>query len=172
MAGRPASVAMYPGARFGQLTVVRKAHLKEGLRYWVKCDCGKAFYTKTQYLTRKPNPQISCGCHVHKDANPHKREKGIWHMMHQRTENPDHVAYKDYGGRGIKVCPEWHKSNPDGWKNFIEFVGPAPTNKHSIDRVNPNLGYQPYMEDGVTRQVRWATAKTQANNQRRHWVNR
>lgn len=170
-AGRPPSVEIYAGKRFGQLTILGKVHTREGMRWRVQCNCGSAvFRTKTQYLTRKPNPQISCGCHVNKDANPYPREKGIWNMMHQRTENPTHVSYKDYGGRGIKVCPEWNKANPDGWKNFIEFIGPAPTKKHTIDRVNPNLGYQPFQEDGVTIQVRWATPTQQANNQRRHWV--
>jgi hypothetical protein len=99
--GRPPTVDMYPGKVFGRLTIVRKAHLKAGLRWWVRCSCGKEFYTKTQYLTRRPNPQISCGCHVNESANPFPREKGIWNMMHRRTEHSDHVSYKDYGGRGI-----------------------------------------------------------------------
>ena len=172
MVGRPASVEIYAGKRFGLLTIVQKVHTKQGMRWRVQCDCGKRFNTKTQYLTRKPNPQSHCGDqkHITPNANPYPREKGIWHMMHFRTEDPRHVSYKDYGGRGIKVCPEWNKANPDGWKNFIEFMGPAPTKGHSIDRVNPNLGYQPFQEDGVTRQCRWATAKQQRNNQRSHWA--
>ena len=173
ISGRPAGVVIHAGVRFGRLLIERKVHTKEGLRWKARCDCGNQITTKTQYLTRKPNPQISCGCHVNEGANPWKREKQIWHMMHVRTENPSHVSFKDYGGRGIKVCAAWNKAHPEGpdagWEAFIAYIGPAPTQKHSIDRVNPNLGYQPYQEDGVTRQVRWATSKEQANNQRRHW---
>lgn len=171
MAGRPASVAIHANARFGQLLILRKVHTKAGLRWKARCDCGVEITTKTQYLTRKPNPQTHCGAkhHIHPNANPFPREKRIWHMMHVRTENETHVSYKDYGGRGIRVCDEWNKKNPQGWDNFIAFVGPAPTDKHSIDRVDPNLGYQPFQADGVTRQVRWATPKQQANNQRRHY---
>jgi hypothetical protein len=98
----------------------------------------------------------------------YNREYRIWLMMHVRTEDPRHEAYKHYGGRGIKVCAEWHKNNPDGqgFDRFIAYIGKAPSLDHSIDRVNNNLGYQPYQEDGVTPQVRWATAKEQRANQR------
>ncbi len=175
--GRPASVDIYPGKYFGYLVIKGKVNTKEGLRWRVECTapleggvkCGKVFKTKTAYLTRQPNPQTNCGCQTYKGANKFPREKGIWHMMHMRTENPNHVSFAHYGGRGIKVCAEWNKTNPQGFENFIAFIGGAPTTKHSIDRVNPNLGYQPYQEDGVTPQVRWATAKQQANNQRKDW---
>lgn len=30
-----------------------------------------------------------------------------WIDMQQRCENPKVVAYPDYGGRGIQVCPRW-----------------------------------------------------------------
>lgn len=29
---------------------------------------------------------------------------GKWYMMVQRCENEDHIAYGEYGGRGICVC--------------------------------------------------------------------
>ncbi len=168
--GRPASVDLYPGKVFGMLVVRGRVHTKEGLRIRVECICGKIFLTRTQYLTRKPNPQVHCGCKKNEGANPYPREKGIWTMMYIRTEDPRHVSYHRYGARGIKVCADWHKTNPKGWENFIAFMGPAPSKRHSIDRVNPNLGYQPYAPDGSV-QCRWATAKEQANNQERHWFN-
>jgi hypothetical protein len=95
-------------------------------------------------------------------------------MMHERTENPKHVSYKHYGARGIRVCPEWNKSSPDGlgFERFLEFIGPAPSDGHSVDRVDNDCGYQPYHPtkknpDGTPqRQVRWATKKEQRANQR------
>jgi hypothetical protein len=172
--GRPAADPLYAGRVMGKLTLVMRTHTKDGLMWICNCSCGmpkclKRIKVRPQYLVRPAHPKRSCGADAWKDANPYPREKGIWQMMHQRTENPTHVSYKEYGGRGIKVCDEWNKKNPEGWKNFIEFIGPAPSKRHTIDRVNPNLGYQPYQEDGVTPQVRWATPKEQANNQRRHW---
>lgn len=58
--------------------------------------------------------------------------------MKARCNNPNHRFYKDYGGRGIKVCEEWSdKKNghnnfqkwalDNGWKEFL-----------SIDRINVN----------------------------------
>lgn len=57
--GRPPSVLVEAGRRFGRLVIKRKLHTKEGLRWLALCDCGNKIRTKTQYLTRKPNPQIS-----------------------------------------------------------------------------------------------------------------
>jgi hypothetical protein len=172
--GRPALQDFHAGQQLGKLTLKMRTHTKKGLAWIVECNCGHKdclgrFKVRVNYLRRPLSPKRSCGADTYADANPYPREKGIWQMMHQRTENTTHVSYHHYGGRGIKVCPQWHKSNPDGWKNFIKFIGPAPTKTHTIDRVNPNLGYQPYQEDGVTPQVRWATPKEQSANKREHW---
>lgn len=174
--GRPASVSIYPGKYFGFLCCVRKVHTKEGPRYDMRCEaklrdqstCGKTIRTKMQYLTRKPNPQTHCGCQKFIDANPYPYEKVCWSMMHTRCEYTGHVSYKDYGGRGIKICERWHKSNPDGFKNFLEDMGPAPkAHEFTVDRIDPDGNYELRKADG-TLQCRWADKKTQANNQRRH----
>ena len=31
----------------------------------------------------------------------------VWGSMKQRILNPKTKSYKDYGGRGITICPEW-----------------------------------------------------------------
>ncbi len=45
----------------------------------------------------------------------------IWNLMKNRCENPKNKRYKDYGGRGIKVCDEW-KSFPDGMTTFCKWT--------------------------------------------------
>lgn len=89
--------------------------------------------------------------------------------MHLRCYNKNHVAYKHYGGRGIHVCQEWHKDNPDGksFERFLAFMGKRPSLQFSIDRVDNDGSYYPYQVDGVTRQCRWATATEQRANQGR-----
>lgn len=169
--GRPASVSIYPGKYFGHLCCIRRVATKEGPRYDMRCDapksdgtkCGTIIRTKMQYLTRKPNPQVSCGCQKYAEANPYPYEKVCWQSMHLRCEYVKHVSYPQYGGRGILIDPRWSKSLPDGqgFKNYLEDMGPAPTRSHTMDRIDPD-GH--YTKDNC----RWATKKEQANNQRRH----
>lgn len=63
---------------------------------------------------------------------------------------------KNYCLRGIAVCEEWR----DDFGAFLREIGPAPSPAHSVDRVKNELGYVPG-------NVRWATAKEQANNRRK-----
>ena len=93
-------------------------------------------------------------------------EYEVWKTMHQRCENPRSQKYKDYGGRGIRVCARW--SGPNGYANFIADMGPRPegsTGKiayYSIDRwPDPDGHYEP----GNTR---WATPAQQQAGKRRH----
>jgi len=76
--------------------------------------------------------------------------------MKQRCCDPEHVAYPNYGGRGITVHVSWIGS----FESFFEHVGPRPSPKHSIDRIDNDGNYEPG-------NVRWATAKQQRRNTRR-----
>jgi hypothetical protein len=58
--------------------------------------------------------------------------------MLQRCYNTKHKRYKDYGGRGIKVCERWRENN--GLDNFTEDMGERPSN-YTLDRKNNNDNY-------------------------------
>lgn len=164
-------VGVVAGARFGHLIVVRKVSRPgaQNSKWIVDCDCGTRKTIQLFYLTRPLYPMRHCGCLKYAASKyaGFKRERGIWFGMHQRCYNPNAAGYKLYGGATppIAVCKEWHKDNPQGWNNFIEFMGPCPP-QYSIDRVNPFMGYQPHDLNGVV-QVQWASATHQANNQKR-----
>lgn len=133
-----------------------------------RCRCGKIEDVPEYYLLRQPNPKKDCGCGRKSIITLNPWEYRVWVMMHVRCYNPKHIAFKHYGGRGIHVCAEWHKDNPDGkgFERFLAFMGKRPSLKYSIDRVDNDGSYYPYQADGVTRQCRWATAQQQRANQR------
>lgn len=80
----------------------------------------------------------------------------IWLAMRQRCSNPNHIVYRYYGGRGIKVCDSWDN-------NFIQFYDWAMANGYSeeleIDRVNNTGDYSP-------NNCRWTTRTENLNNMR------
>ena len=88
----------------------------------------------------------------------------IWGGMRSRCNNPNHSLYKNYGGRGIKVCKEWNDFSAfREWAVTNGYVEGDNRRKCSIDRIDVNGNYEPM-------NCRWATAKVQMNNTRRNTV--
>lgn len=76
----------------------------------------------------------------------------------KRCYNKNDIGYKNYGGRGIKICRKWLGKN--GFKNFLIW---ALENGYSenlqIDRIDNNKGYSPD-------NCRWVDKKTNMRNRR------
>lgn len=110
-------------------------------------------------------------CQLHlarykKTGSPHKlldtkerhgltgtKEYIAWFSMKQRCYTQSRRDYSRYGGRGIKVCEEWRNS----FTTFLDYVGKAPSDEYTLDRIDCNGDYEPG-------NVRWATQITQQNN--------
>jgi hypothetical protein len=87
-------------------------------------------------------------------------EYRTWSSMLSRCSNANHKAFKDYGGRGIKVCERWLS-----YENFLADMGRRPSPELSIDRIDNDGNYEPS-------NCRWATATQQINNRRVSRANR
>lgn len=79
-------------------------------------------------------------------------EYSAWVDMRQRCNNPNHQKYHRYGGRGIIVCERWND-----FRNFFADMGPKPSSRYSLDRINNDGNYEPG-------NCRWATQRQQMYN--------
>jgi len=156
------------GQKFGRWTVISRATSNRcGASMWLcRCDCGTEKTIRHSSLTS--GNSRSCGC-LHREitSRTHKthghygeRLYGVWNEMKQRCGNPNNHKYKDYGGRGIKVC--------DAWQDYATFRAWAMSHGYdvnarygdcTIDRIDVDGDYCPG-------NCRFADAKMQAKNRR------
>lgn len=149
------------GQKFSHWTVIRQeGNYRGNARYLCRCDCGNISYVLGGYLVH--GRSRSCvSCSKKKDA-PYARTKlyGVWSAMRNRCNRRTDKNYRNYGGRGIKVCAEWN--------DFLTFQKWSIENGYregvTIDRINNDGDYAPS-------NCRWVTQKIQANNTRNvHWI--
>jgi hypothetical protein len=87
-----------------------------------------------------------------------------WREMNSRCRNPKARSWPEYGARGITVYPAWRGRR--GYERFIAYIGPRPTPKHQIDRIDNDCGYEPgnvrwvlpvvnVRNRGITRRLTW-----------------
>lgn len=135
------------------------------MQLWLwKCDCGKETEAIKSNVTTGHTK--SCGhLQVEVPKVTSFRHGGCvgkkWHPLYvayrgmlQRCEDENHEAFKDYGGRGIKVL----------WKSFVEFrkdMGSSFKEGLTINRINNNGHY----EKG---NCNWITRALQNLNSRRN----
>lgn len=145
----------WPGTRMGKYLVTEKYEIRRGGTYWYCiCECGNSRYISAGNLKRQCSQGCnSCGNTRHGMSRTY--EYLTWMAMRCRCNNPEHDNYKNYGGRGIKVCDRWDEL----FVNFFADMGPRPSPKHSLDRINNDGNYEPG-------NCRWATAKEQSRNRR------
>jgi hypothetical protein len=158
------------GNKYNRLTVIGFSGLsKDNKALWkCKCDCGNEAIVSGKAL-RKGTTK-SCGCQKSESTIKRNTTHGctgarlyrIWQGMKSRCNDINFPAYKDYGGRGIKICEAWQNSFP----NFKEWANKSGyAERLSIERKDVNGGYDPenctwvtLPEQGINkRSTRWVT---------------
>lgn len=126
--------------------------------YWkCQCKCGNIIEVRGDRL--RNNEVTSCGCD---NINKKGKYNGLsnskiytaWNHFINRCYNSNNKAYKNYGGRGIKVCDEWKN-------DFMSFYNWSIENGYredlTIDRIDVNGNYEPS-------NCRWTTDFVQRRN--------
>lgn len=162
------------GQVFTRLTVIARAEdppdRAKKVRWLCQCECGAQVSVQQQKL--RIGASRSCGClnretrhnkhriHGHTAFVDGKRamtlEFRTWLQMRKRFKhNPD------YTKRGM--CEEWQVSFVSFYEYLMSSIGAHPGKGYTIDRIENENGYFPG-------NIRWATAKQQANNRRKRRV--
>lgn len=160
------------GQRFGKLTVIERGENKGKYTTWIcKCDCGNIKRIRTDAL--RSGVTVSCGKHQldHLKNRQYKypqdvrnrRIRNVWHGMMRRCNDEKDRSFKNYGGRGIKVCEEWN--------DYVSFARWAMRNGYSrnltLDRIDNDGNYEPS-------NCKWSTQHEQRcnkQNSRRETIN-
>lgn len=160
------------GGKYNKWTVLKQiipSRYNDDL--WLcECECGRKRQLTTSRLeSYYAHKECYNGCsfceYPHGNSWKTPRDKNRrkmyarWRNIIGRCCNPNHKLYNYYGGRGIGICDEWRNSFTDFY-NYLSSLNGYGQQGLSLDRIDNDKGYFPG-------NVRWATAKVQANNRRK-----
>jgi len=150
------------GHRSHSLTALTYAGSNGLKSLWnIQCDCGRIIQMPASEF-RKGKTK-SCGCQasalISTSRTTHGMSKhpafAVWRSMNDRCRLPTHQAWKNYGGRGITVCPEWQTSFEAFWAD----MGSGYWAGLTLERIDNMAGYS-------AANCAWVTRKENSRNTR------
>ena len=155
------------GMRFGRWLVLGEGEYKyvgnqKRLHWKCQCDCGTIREVVSGRLRRGASKSCGCltleilksGIFSKKHGMWNTRIWNIWKGITYRCKYPSMDCYKNYGGRGIRVCKRWEK-----FENFYEDMKADYRDNLTIDRKDNDGNYEPG-------NCRWIPRNQQQRNQR------
>ena len=147
------------GKVFGRLTVLCEVE-KQGrrLKYRCQCSCGNEVEVIGESL--RSGSTKSCGCYALETraaVNTRHGRYGTplhdkWKHMKHRVLNPNSTSYPYYGGKGVKLQPEWNT-----FEGFLETMPEGYEEGMSLDRIDPAGDY-------TKENCRWIKLSDQSRN--------
>lgn len=134
--------------------VIAVHHTGKAREVSVRCECGEVRKSRLDgggVRSHCPACYARDCKHGESSARLNSKEYRAWKGMRFRCSDS---GLPDYAGRGITVCKQW-----SDFTTFLADVGRAPSESHSIDRIEVNGNYEPS-------NCRWATASEQMANRR------
>ncbi len=150
------------GQRFGRLIAIKVVAQNKHHNYkWLcQCDCWNETIVASGHL--KDNGTKSCGCYCRERISETFKTHGmsktrfyyVWLGMKARCYHKNSLSYKNYGGRGIKVCKRWMK-----FENFRDDMLESYKKGLWIERIDNDGNYCP-------ENCCWETIQNQTRNRR------
>lgn len=158
--------------KFHRLIVLPKFEMRKGHIYlFCQCDCGNEKWVRKEHIVKEKIK--SCGC-LRYDCTSNlthgmygSPEYKVWAGIKRRCNNPHEKRYKNYGGRGLKICQRWS----DSFEQFYTDIGKKSSSQLQIERKNNDIGYTCGQCDECKQHnwpanCYWATRKEQGSNKR------
>lgn len=149
------------GKRFHRWLVLEKIGSTNKKIFWkCLCDCGNIRSVSGSSL--KVGHTKSCGCYNLEEIIKRETTHGmtghplhnIWKGIHNRCRNHNDRAFRNYGGRGIKVCERW-----ENFQKFYDDMFPSWIIGLTIDRIDCDGNYE-------LSNCRWISRSEQSKNRR------
>lgn len=152
------------GKSFGRLSVICfVGKCDDNIPRWLcRCQCGVESIFRGACL--KSGDTTSCGCYQREGASRRLKSHGMskttlyrrWRGMWNRATRINGIPYKNYGGRGIRICDRWKR-----FENFRDDMGPSFQQGLELDRIDNDGNYEPG-------NCRWVTRVVQQRNTRQN----
>jgi hypothetical protein len=147
------------GSKRGKWTILKYAKKDSVSKLYCQCECGEKHWVQASKIRGNYSKQCEkCQFKEYSFSPVHGKTATptyyIWASMRQRCNNPKNIKFKDYGGRGIKICDRWDK-----FENFLQDMGERPSENVVLDRIDNDGNYEPS-------NCKWSERHESCNNRR------